>query len=1055
MSNGTKIRIDADLSGIDTSLNNFRDKAKQAFSNLNGKASIDTAAAKRGIEELEKSVEDLHKSLSGTSFANAGAEEISKISEGFEEAVKNAKSLEDVVSAMGAGGTSGFSKTTAETRKLINELERVKRLQNALKDAGHPVSFSRAQSVDAEYQRRLGAGGTSTRRFSKFKDLASVVNNWRDISPFSENQSGRERDHLLESLGVKKSSFSEFFKDTTRRSIHGVVNSVTPNTGVAGSIMRGGFASAGEVEGGALSGAGLARLGTAGLMAGGVLAAVKVAGAVHAKMRASEDEGTNYADLNRQLGNTAASFSDLRSAIRGASKAIDVTYGEGSKLGMAYVRHAGIDRISNENLRKELGTSGGFGRSMGLDPAQSVELFAALRHNKVSNNDNDNRKLALLIGDTIARSNSFSKADDVLAAITNFTQQATRASFTAANVEGYSGGMGNLLRTKFDGMDPNAVSSLLGHADGAIKSGGSPAAHNFFLGMMQQAMPNMDATDIGFLSDGGAFGTARKQFGDNSPAMRMAVANNDTSLIAKYQKFANQGGNTTNIDRIFNGMSGMPTQAMKESIKGYFGYSDSEAAAMMTAYRANGNSLSSAVNGISKYNIDPSKLKDTSMKSILTAEYGDHSDREGMAKYLRGLTGDQKLTGEENRLLSDAQATPGDNDSKFKEALIKIASTRDMELSEGDISRKNLATLDNMASDIATKLIPLTNSVREAVVAVANKLTFGAFKDKFGESSKARAKLEEDLSKLKSPEERANRILQEGKIIKGDEDSFTDEYKKSIFAQLSESEKKIAPAMTTDGKVAGKAFSKDKADFLEKTRPMAEAAAKTINDAGGSVKPEWLQAQWGLETGWGKSVLDGTNNIGNIKATPNWRGEKKTFNVPENRPDGSVERKNQDFRVYSSLDEAGKDYAKTLLSNSRYYKAIDSRDKKEFAYQMGRSGYATDPSYGNKLYATIDAIEKNSISETNKVSQVSPAKIGQSTSTVKLPEQKVAQAQSDAKAPFGMMSLPNGASSASPSPSQQMFKFMGEFTLKDLMGRSVADPIMPTPVIAPRAAGVR
>jgi hypothetical protein len=46
------------------------------------------------------------------------------------------------------------------------------------------------------------------------------------------------------------------------------------------------------------------------------------------------------------------------------------------------------------------------------------------------------------------------------------------------------------------------------------------------------------------------------------------------------------------------------------------------------------------------------------------------------------------------------------------------------------------------------------------------------------------------------------------------------------------------------------------ADYL----PVAQRAAARLG-----VEPEVLLGQWGLETGWGKSVIPGTNNLGNIK----------------------------------------------------------------------------------------------------------------------------------------------------------------------------------------------
>ena len=51
---------------------------------------------------------------------------------------------------------------------------------------------------------------------------------------------------------------------------------------------------------------------------------------------------------------------------------------------------------------------------------------------------------------------------------------------------------------------------------------------------------------------------------------------------------------------------------------------------------------------------------------------------------------------------------------------------------------------------------------------------------------------------------------------------------------------------------------------IDAFRDTYQAAATTAGTALG-VSPDVLLSQWGLETGWGKSIIPGTNNLGNIK----------------------------------------------------------------------------------------------------------------------------------------------------------------------------------------------
>jgi hypothetical protein len=96
------------------------------------------------------------------------------------------------------------------------------------------------------------------------------------------------------------------------------------------------------------------------------------------------------------------------------------------------------------------------------------------------------------------------------------------------------------------------------------------------------------------------------------------------------------------------------------------------------------------------------------------------------------------------------------------------------------------------------------------------------------------------------------------------------------------------------------------------------AAAKVSQETG--MSKELILAQASEETGWGQHVLPGTNNIFNIKASPDWHGPTKTFNVWEIEG-GKKVWKDQEFRVYGSAEEALRDRVKFLEGNPRYAKA--------------------------------------------------------------------------------------------------------------------------------------
>jgi len=137
--------------------------------------------------------------------------------------------------------------------------------------------------------------------------------------------------------------------------------------------------------------------------------------------------------------------------------------------------------------------------------------------------------------------------------------------------------------------------------------------------------------------------------------------------------------------------------------------------------------------------------------------------------------------------------------------------------------------------------------------------------------------------------------------------------------------------------------------FVERFK---DAAAFAAEASGLPLKV--LMGQAALESGWGKHEVrdaQGTAsfNLFGIKAGSAWTGP--TVDAVTTEVIGGVAQKVvQKFRAYASYAESFADYAKMIVSNPRFEKAVQSAgDALQFAKEMGKSGYATDPSYGAKL----------------------------------------------------------------------------------------------------------
>ena len=129
-----------------------------------------------------------------------------------------------------------------------------------------------------------------------------------------------------------------------------------------------------------------------------------------------------------------------------------------------------------------------------------------------------------------------------------------------------------------------------------------------------------------------------------------------------------------------------------------------------------------------------------------------------------------------------------------------------------------------------------------------------------------------------------------------------------------------------------------------------EIVAKKVGEAF-NLPWEVIYAQAGLETGYGKHVPNG--NYFGIK------GGSSKFSTRE-YINGKWITINDSFRGYSSMYDSAIGYAKFILTNRRYRKAVieyrKTKNAKDFLERIKQAGYATDPNY----VAKVSSVFKNS-----------------------------------------------------------------------------------------------
>jgi flagellar protein FlgJ len=141
--------------------------------------------------------------------------------------------------------------------------------------------------------------------------------------------------------------------------------------------------------------------------------------------------------------------------------------------------------------------------------------------------------------------------------------------------------------------------------------------------------------------------------------------------------------------------------------------------------------------------------------------------------------------------------------------------------------------------------------------------------------------------------------------------------------------------------------------FVASIWPHAQRAANELG-----VDPRALVAQAALETAWGKRLPshgDGrsANNLFGIKAT-GWKGAAVNNGTHE-YVDGVRRNENASFRAYASIGDSFSDYVALLKRSPRYQGALAAgTDVAGFARGLQQGGYATDPTYANKIAAIAD-----------------------------------------------------------------------------------------------------
>lgn len=141
------------------------------------------------------------------------------------------------------------------------------------------------------------------------------------------------------------------------------------------------------------------------------------------------------------------------------------------------------------------------------------------------------------------------------------------------------------------------------------------------------------------------------------------------------------------------------------------------------------------------------------------------------------------------------------------------------------------------------------------------------------------------------------------------------------------------------------------AQFISKILPFARASTEKTG-----IATSFIIAQAALEASWGNSKLARTaNNLFGIKSSPTWKGQTITMVTTEYIA-GVPKPTMASWRAYPDWGASIDDHSQFFFDNQRYKQSLTVKnDPVAFAKAIQSAGYATDPSYANKIIAIIES----------------------------------------------------------------------------------------------------
>lgn len=392
----------------------------------------------------------------------------------------------------------------------------------------------------------------------------------------------------------------------------------------------------------------------------------------------ARDLAVSFDTLKRTLGDVGVSFERVKGATHTMADDYALSDTEASSLMKRYANLSGGPGKDPKALGDEVGVGVGFSRSFGLDPTAGVDFFGKMKGMGVTKNADDNKRLALMIGESVAKAGDLPRIGDVLASLGRYVEGAARTSLSTPGTNDWLARMAALENTGLAGMNPTNAGNMIGTIDNTIRQGGTTeAGRNFMSGVLQREK-NLNPIQAEIQMEGGAFGSGKSAFGPDSP------------MADFYAKF---GGGTHRENwsdkestvsllqkRLIEQYSGKSPDLLLNAFKTTFGTSYGQSAAWLSSKPADNDRM---ISRLQRLGINPKEVSGSGVSRLSQIE-------------------------------SDSSLMEAQKDAKTKEV-----ASKNQEDTKGSEARKAAEDTANAVRRLADEGLPALTSIQAAVLRIA------------------------------------------------------------------------------------------------------------------------------------------------------------------------------------------------------------------------------------------------------------------------------------------------------------------------------------------------